>query len=227
MPETERVRRRRWPWVLAGAIALVALTATLALRWFADPARLTALITAKIGSSLGAELATGGSGRYAFMPGLRLSLPQPRLQHGGAMIARADSLTAVVPWSTLWSGPYRIDRIELVRPVLDLDALQSWLASRPPSDAAPADLRFTLHVEAGTLQSAHGVLAEGMNADFRNSGDLAAWLAAFQRAPESAPLLPPATGAFDAARIEIGGTRIDDVHVELDDGAPAPPPSPR
>jgi len=71
------------------------------------------------------------------------------------------------------------------------------------------------------------VLAEGVNADFRNSGDLAAWLAAFKREPESAPLLPPATGTLDAAKIEIGGTRLDDVHVELDDGAPATVPSQR
>jgi hypothetical protein len=215
-----RVRRRGWRRALL-ALALLCGAAASAIAWFADPGRLTALVTRQVESRFGATLTTAGSGRFSFLPGLRLSLPQPVLGRDGDTIARADTLELVLPWSTLRARGSAIDRVDLVRPVLDVEALRRWLAARPPSSGSMPDLRFALHVVDGTLIGAKGVLARGIDADFATTGDVAAWLAALRDAPADAPLLPPARGTLEVATLEAGDARIEGLHVELHDEARA------
>ena len=216
----QRPPRRRWPRVLLVLLVLGAIGAFVVHR-YTRPQRLTALLVGQVRDQLGAELTLGGDAGYALAPGLRAELPQPVLKAQGNVLLRADALRAALPWRTLWADTYEIERLELVRPVLDLDALRAWLAARPPSSAAVPDVRFALRIEQGTVIATGKPVAEDITLDLANSADLAAWLARFD--PQSADaLLPPIAGSIDAKAIQIGATRLEGVHVDIrDDDKPA------
>lgn len=208
-------RRRRWPRVLF-ALLLLGVIGAFALHRFTRPQHLTALLVGQVRDQLGAELTLGGEARYTLVPGLRAELPQPVLAAQGSVLLRADALRAAVPWRTLWADAYEIERIELVRPVFDLDALRAWLAARPQSTGAPPDVRFTVRIEHGSVIAGGKPVVEDITLDLANSADLAAWLAHFDPLSQQ-DLLPPATGTFDAKGVEIGETRLEGVHVEIRD----------
>lgn len=220
-PSARRLRRPRLVRVLFVLLALGAVAAVLVHR-YTRPRRITAMLVERVRSDLGAELRLGGDAGYAFMPGLRAVLPQPELVAGGARVLRADSLRAALPWHTLWSSRLEIEKIELVRPVLDLDALHAWLAAMPPSQASVPDVRFALHVESGSVLRAGKPVAEGVTMDLANRDDLAAWLRHWDIAGDA--LLPPVSGSVHVDAAQIGDTRIEGLHVEVrDDTAPAKP----
>jgi hypothetical protein len=213
-------RRGRWPIALL-ALALFSGVAALLLHHYSRPDKLTALLVGQAHSQLGLELSFGERPGYSLRPHLQAVLPQPQLKANGQVLLSAQALSATVPWRTLWADRYEIEHIEVIHPLLDLDVLREWLASRPASEAAMPDVRFALHVEDATLLSAGKPLAEGVNLQFSSGDDLSAWLAKFDAAG-SAPLLPPLTGSADAAAIQFGDTRLEDVHIELrDDDSPA------
>ncbi len=214
MTEPKPHRRRRWQFALLALVVLGGIGALL-LRHYTRPEKLTALLVEQTHSLLGADLAMDGVAHFGFVPNLHLVLPHPALKAPGANAAflTADSLEAVVPWRTLWADRYDIRRIDLAKPVLDLDAFSAWLAARPPSSTPPPDVRFTLRVVDGTVTSAGKATAQGLNMAFANSGDLAAWLANAGSAPT--PAIPPLTGSADAAMLQFGDTRLDDVHIEI------------
>lgn len=220
MPEAPSPRRRRrWPYALL-ALALLGGAAALALRHYTRPAALNALLVAQARGLFGAELSIGADARYGFVPKLRVAWPQPTLRAPGAAapFLSADTLEAVLPWRTLWSGHYDIERLELTRPVLDLDALSAWLATLPPSQAAAPDVRFALRIDDGQIRQGGQPLARGVNLRFASAGDLAAWLAQWRARPEAAPLLPPLAGSAAAAEVRIGEVRLEGVQVEVRDG---------
>lgn len=226
-PRAQRLRRRsRWPFVLL-ALALLGGAAALALRHYTRPQQLTSALIGQTRSLLGADLSLGGEARYGFWPKLHVVLPQPALRAPGAGSAflRADRLEAALPWRTLWADRYEIERIDLVRPTLDLDALSAWLAARPPSNSAAPDIRFALHVDDATLVAGGQPVAQGVNLDFASRGDLAAWFA--QIGPQMTPLLPPLSGSAKASSLQIGDTRLEGVHIELRDDAVQPPTPPQ
>ena len=216
----QKPRRRRWPRVLF-ALLLLGIVGAFALHRYTRPQRLTTLLVEQVRDQFGAELTLGGDAGYTLVPGLRAELPQPVLQVQGKVVLRADALRAAVPWRTLWADAYEIERMELVRPVLDLDALRAWLAARPPSSTAPPDVRFSVRVEHGSVIAGGKAVAEDVTLDLANSADVAAWLARFD--PQSANgLLPPVTGNFDAKAIRIGTTRLEGVRAEIRDDAEHP-----
>lgn len=220
MAEAPRKRkRRRWPIALA-IIAVLVLIGALALRHYTRPETLTALLIGNARSQLGVELALSEPGRFGFMPNLHLILPRPALRETPQSVAflSADSADVVVPWSTLWSGRYDIEGIELIKPQLDLDALDAWLRKQPASAPRP-DVRFSLRAKGATLISGGKPIATGVDLDFRSTGDVAGWLAG--RSESSTMLLPPLAGTIDAPAVEVGGTRLEGVHIESreDDGA--------
>ena len=228
MPEREAKPsrgKRRWLFVLL-ALLLLGGAAALALRHYTRPDKLTALLVEQARSALGAELTTEGAASFGFVPELRVTLPHPALKAHGAntVLLSADALRAVVPWHTLWAERYDIERIELVKPNLDLDALRAWLAARPPSGAAPPDVRFALHVEDGIITSTGKPVAQRVNMEFASAGDLAAWLAKIGSA-SAASLIPPLNGSADAATLQIGDTRLEDVHIDVRDDNATPKPS--
>ena len=213
--------RRRWLFLLLALVVLGGLLA-LALRHYTQPEKLTALLIGQAHDLLGADLSIHGAAGFSFAPKLRVTLPQPSLQGAGARAAwlHADALHAVVPWRTLWSGTHEIERIDLVKPVLDLDAFSAWLAAQPATTTPPPDLRFSLHVEDGTITAAGTAIAQHLNMDFKSTDNVAAWLARIGAEPAGL-LLPPLGGSADASSVRIGDTLLEGVHVEISDDNPA------
>jgi AsmA protein len=219
-PAATRARSGRRRLFALCAVLLCGGIGVLLLRHYTQPEKLTGLLIAQARSLLGAEPTIGGGAGFAFVPQLRVLLPHPALTGAGATSAwlRADALRAVVPWSTLWADRPEIERIELVKPVLDLDALQAWLATRKRAPGPMPDLRFSLRIDDGSVLRGGAALASGVRADFASTGDAAAWLAAFDTAAPAA-LLPPLAGRADAATLQLGDTRLERVHVEISDDA--------
>lgn len=206
-------RRRRWRALLV-LLALIASTA-LAVRHVLHPRNLTAMLADRVRSALGAELHLGGEAGYAFLPSLRAVLPKPALVVAGTTLVRADALRVAVPWRTLWSDRVDIERVELVRPVLDLDALRTWLAQRPASSAPPPDVRVSIRIEDGTLLQGGRPVAEGVTLDLASRADVAAWLAHWNGAPET--LLPPVSGSAEARELRIGGVHVEGLRIDVHD----------
>ncbi len=116
--------RRRWPYFLL-ALVLLGGGAALALQYYTRPDQLTALLVAQARNSLDVDLTIDGAATFGFVPDLGVSLPHPTLKArgSGVVVLRADSARAVVSWKSLWSSRYDIERIDLVKPMLDIDAL--------------------------------------------------------------------------------------------------------
>lgn len=158
----ERPRKRRWPWIL-GALAVLALGAG----WWIDrqlePVRLARTLLDGVGEATGLELSFQGTPDYALRPEPRLVLQgfDARVPGAVAPMFRAERLEVSLPWDTVWGGPVVITRVELAAPMLDVDAMAGWLASRPPSDA-PFELPTLVH---GLQATAGVVVADGWRLD--------------------------------------------------------------
>lgn len=215
MPErAPPARRRRWPRVLGLLLAATVLALFVAHRLL-RPHSITAWLVEQVRSGLGAELHLDGDGEYAFSPMPRALLPRPSLASGGATLLRADALRVSLPWRTLWSRRIEIERIELVRPVVDLDAVHAWLAQRPTSTAPLPDVRVALHIDDGTLLRGGVPFAEGVTIDIANSDDIAAWLARWDGTP--AALLPPVAGSIGVRTLKSGDVTVEGLRVEIHD----------
>lgn len=226
MAETAKPPRRRRRGIVFALLVLAALfgAGAIALRHYSRPQTLTALLVDQVRSSLGAELKLEGLGRFEFSPGLRLVLPRPALHApdtAGPLLS-AQSLDVSVPWHTLWGDRLDIERIDIERPVLDADAFSAWLAKQPPGAATP-DVRFALRVRDGRVIAGGKPVAEGVNLDFANADDLAAWLAKLRSGDPAVALVPPLRGTAQAASVTAGGVRIEGVRVDVTDDAPVEP----
>ncbi|MEO7433512.1 MAG: AsmA family protein [Dokdonella sp.] len=223
MAATEpRKPRRRWRIALA-IFAMVVIAVVLAIRHYTRTDRLTALIIGEARSALGADLTVGGTAHYDFWPTLHLVLAAPSLNAPNASaFIKADAIEVRVPWRILWADRYDIEQIDVIRPVLDLDALKQWLATRPASNASTPDIRFNLHLIDGNATSGGMTVAEGLDIAFTNSGDLAAWIDGVRAHPDSSALVPPLNGSADAKVLQIGTTRLEGVHLEVKDDVPPP-----
>ena len=224
MPEPRR-RRRRWI-ALAIAIGVLAVGA-LIVRHMLRPEAMTAVLVGNARSQLGAELALSESGRFGFVPDLHLVLAKPSLKQTPQSTAflSADSADVVMPWAVLWSDRYDIQRIELVRPRLDLDALNAWLASRPASGAAP-DVRFALRATDAIVTAGGKTIAEHVDLDFASSDDIVGWLTHQRESAKASTLLPPLSGTVQAKTVDWGDTHLEGVRIESseDDAAAKPAP---
>jgi hypothetical protein len=223
MPDTEPRKPRRRRRIALAILVMLVVVGALVLRHYSRADRLTALIVDQARGALGAELSVGEAAHYDFWPTLHLVLPSPSLKSSGTVaFVKADSLEVLVPWHTLWSDRYDIERIDVIRPVLDLDALSAWLATRPASTAPPPDVRFSLHLVDGTATAAGKTIAQGLAMDFVNSGDVAAWFERLRAQPNASGLVPPLNGSADAAVLQIDTTRLEGVHLDVrDDAAPS------
>lgn len=220
MTETPRPRRR-WRIVLI-ALALLGAIAAFAVNRLLQPERVTAMLAAQA-RNVGLDLHLDGAARYAFLPRIAAVLPNATLLGADAKpLLAAQSIRAHVPWRSLWSGPLVIDDLVVEKPVLDLDALRAWLATRPPSDAPSPDVRLRIRIENAKIMSGDAAIAEGVDANLANDADLAAWLAGWSVAAPADRLAPPASGTLDARSLRIGTTRIEGLHVEI--GADDTPP---
>ncbi|BFI95015.1 MAG: hypothetical protein RSP_05250 [Rhodanobacter sp.] len=100
-------------------------------------------------------------------PAIPTVFPRPALDLRAITLSAVDGDTPillasrgqlVLPWRTLLGGPVAIAQMKVDGPRVDLDALQSWLAARPPraADTAPAIPR----IDAG-ISIEHGSVVHG------------------------------------------------------------------
>ena len=218
-PATGR-RRRRWPYLLL-VLGVLGLVAAFALHRWSRPQRLADLLVSQVRQQLGAELVLGGAAGFELTPRLQALLPQPQLVAGGRTLLRADAIAASVPWRTLWAITTRSSGSNCSA------RCSTWMPCAPGSQRAhPPMPRARRAIRAARRRrriiASGKPLADGLDIDFANSGDLAAWFAALDRDSSGIAPLPPGRGSASAASLQIGETRLEGVRIELrDDEAPA------
>lgn len=225
MAEAVRPRRRRW---LVGVLVVILLAlggAALLLRHFLQPDQLTALLVKELREQAGVDLVLGKDARFGFIPNLHLRLPQTKLRAIGASNAFLDAaaIDVIVPWASIRTGHYDIERLDLEQPRLDLDALAQWFAASPGSNTALPSIRIHLRVRDGVLVSAGAVVAEGIDLDLDGGSDILGWLAQWQPADvgTDVSLLPPLVAGGSVRRVQLGATRIDGIRITISDAPPA------
>lgn len=219
-------KSRRWPYAIVALLAVL-VAGAIVVRAFVRPEKLTAKLVAEVGTRLGATLELGGNARFGVWPSLHVDLPQAALRGASATtpFLATEAIDVVVPWRSLWADTLVIERIELHAPRLDLDALDSWLASRPPGGDMAS---FSVHLVASDASLVRGTttIASGIALDLESAGDLAAWLA-LSGTDATNPLIPPLAGSIEAAQVRVGDTQLKDVRIDIDaDGSTAPAAQP-
>ena len=130
-------RRRRWGrlWLV---LALVLLAGSVGVRWLLQPEQLVPFVLTRTGDALGLEITAVGAAdvRLRGTPQLVLRAVVARQPGATQPVLVADRILLALPWSTLRSRgqDLAITRVEVDRPRLDLDALMTWLDTRPPSE---------------------------------------------------------------------------------------------
>jgi hypothetical protein len=141
--------------LLAGAGLVLLLLLALALRVVLRPERVAGFVLDSLGKTLGLEITATGTSEYRLRGTPLLVVRNVVAREPGAAtpLLRAQRVYVAVPWSTVRSRgeSLGITRIELDAPVLDLPALQHWLASRPPGKSRMPTLSDGLQVEGGRI----------------------------------------------------------------------------
>jgi hypothetical protein len=148
------MRARRWLLVSAAFLLLFSIAAY----WFSRPQRVASLVLSQIGASLGLEISAKGAAEYRVRGGPQLVLRDVDARAPGAKtpLLRAGRVSVSVPWSTVRSrgAVLAFTRIELDAPVIDVVAMQRWLASRPESETKMPTLSDGLRVRGGRVVGA-------------------------------------------------------------------------
>lgn len=130
---TGRKRLRR-----LGIFVLVLIALGLFLRWMLQPEQLVPLVLGRAGKALNLEITAAGQGEVRLRGSPQLVIRDVVAREAGARtpVFRAERVLLSLPWSTVRSGGKdpTVTRVELDAPVLDVTALQAWLAKRPPSE---------------------------------------------------------------------------------------------
>ena len=126
-------RRARTLVVLAVLLAVLAAS----LYWVSRPDHAASLLLDRIGKGMGLEISASGVTEYRLRGTPMLLLRNVVVRQPGAVepLLRAERIYLSLPWSTIRArgSDLTVKRIELDQPQLDLQALQRWLATRPPS----------------------------------------------------------------------------------------------
>lgn len=143
----------------APAATLVLLLLLLALAIVLQPRPATGLLLRGAGHVLGLEISATGASDYRLRGTPTLVLRDLIAREPGAAtpLLRASRLSVSLPWSTVRARGAVLDatRLELDAPVIDLPALQHWLATRPPTKQKRLpSLTSGLRVRDGTLLGA-------------------------------------------------------------------------
>src|SRR5690606_21021690 len=155
------LRRRRF-LIAFGLLLLVLL---LALRFALEPQRASAFLLSRVGASLGLEITASGAAEYRLRGTPMLVIRDVVAREPGAEVPllTADRIHLSLPWSTIRArgAVLAAERLELDRPVLQLAALQHWLATRPPAEAPRMpSLARGLQVRDGSIRN------DGADADW-------------------------------------------------------------
>lgn len=149
-------RPRRWRRLAALAIALALILPVLLMVWLAPAPRAGRALLALAGHALALELeAEGFDYRLRGTPQLELRGLVAREPGAPRALLRARRVLLALPWRTLRTrgADLTVQRIELDAPVLDLPALQHWLAGRPPSATRLPTLVDGLRVVDGRIDN--------------------------------------------------------------------------
>lgn len=118
-----------------GAILTAILLALLLLAgWILQPQRAGKFLLAKVGSSLGLEISARAIDyRLRGTPQLVLHDVVATRPGDATALLRAERVFVSLPWRTIRArgSDLTVQRVELDAPVLDLPAVQRWLATRP------------------------------------------------------------------------------------------------
>ena len=126
-------RARRLAWLVASLAVLAIIAGVIA--FLSRPPRATRLLLDAVGNAFGLQIsAEGGDYRLRGTPMLDVRGVVAREPGAAQPLLRADRIVMSLPWSTIRSrgGDLTIDRVELERPLVDMEALRHWLAQRPP-----------------------------------------------------------------------------------------------
>ncbi len=137
------------------ALAVAALAALLAVRWLLQPDNLVPLILSQAEQATGLEITARGASAYRLRGTPQLVLRDVTARMPGATIPilEADRVLVSVPWSTLRSrgSDTTARRLEFDAPVVGLEQLRQWLASRPPSKAPVPRITRGIGISDGSL----------------------------------------------------------------------------
>lgn len=218
--------RKRTRVILVVLVALLAIIA-LATHHITQPERLSALLVDQLQSRYGLQLSMPTAARISFSPRLSIMLDHPTITtlNVSQPLLTADKVDVALPWSTLFGGDPVIDRIELQRPRIDIDALQAWLATQASAGGPTVVPAFDLSLHDGTVLRSGQTLAAGVNASLHGAVELGGWIDAWKSSGPASPI-PPVKGTLDAERISIGDTTLDGVRLRIDDDAVKPSQQP-
>jgi hypothetical protein len=143
--------------VIGGIAVLLLLVVAGLLLYVAQPQRATRLVLAQLGRTLGLEI-TASTGEYQLRGTPTLSVRDVVAREPGAAkpLLRADRILLSLPWSTIRArgSDLTVEKIELDRPVIDMDALQHWLRQRPPGETRIPTLTRGLRIRDGSIVAA-------------------------------------------------------------------------
>lgn len=136
-------------------LAVLTLAALLAVRWLLQPDNLVPLVLAQAEQAMGLEIIARGESGFSLRgtPQLVLRDVTARMPGAAAPVLEADRVLVSVPWSTLRSrgGDTTATRLEFDAPVVRLEQLRQWLASRPPSKAPVPTFTGGIGISDGSL----------------------------------------------------------------------------
>lgn len=136
-PDAAPRRPLLWRLLRGAAIIITLLLAGVMLAgWLLQPKRASGTLLSLAGNALGLQLqAQDVDYRLRGTPQLVLREVEARRPGDSAALLKARRAFVSLPWRTLRSrgADLTVQRIELDAPVLDIPALQRWLATRPPS----------------------------------------------------------------------------------------------
>ena len=116
----ERKKRRRWPWILLGVVALLAVVLAVALPMLLDVERHRGRIESALREATGWEPELGAMS-FSMLRGLVLTVSPASLSspEGGSSF-ELGSLQVKAELMPLFRGELRVRSIELVRPEITL-----------------------------------------------------------------------------------------------------------
>ncbi len=137
------------------ALAVAALAALLAVRWLMQPDNLVPLVVSQAEQAMGLEISARGASGYRLRGTPQLVLRDVTARMPGASIPmlEAERVLVSVPWSTLRSrgSDTTARRLEFDAPVVRMEQLQQWLASRPPSKDPVPRITRGIGISDGSL----------------------------------------------------------------------------
>lgn len=139
---------------LALVVALAVLLLVL-LNYVLQPQQVARLLLDRTGKALGLEITATGTPEYGLRGTPLIILRDLVAREPGTTtpLLRAKRIYIALPWSTIRArgNDLNATRIELDAPVLDLPALQHWLATRPPSETRLPTLADGLQIRDGRI----------------------------------------------------------------------------